>query len=108
MSYDEVLAERVRELLERTDELIAKKMFGGLVFMVRGNTVVGVVGDDLLVRVGPDGTPTALARPGARPFELSGRVSKGWVVVAGEVLDDDVLDDWLQLGRKAAAALPPK
>ncbi|MEU3771866.1 TfoX/Sxy family protein [Streptomyces sp. NPDC032472] len=108
MAYDEVLAERVRELLEEGEEIVAKKMFGGLVFMVQGNTAVGVVGDELLVRVGPDRTPRALARPGARPFESRGRVSKGWVLVAGEVLDDDVLDDWLQLGREAAAGLPPK
>lgn len=108
MAYDEVLAERVQELLEEGDEVVAKKMFGGLVFMVRGNAAVGVVGDELLVRIGPDGTPQALTRPGARPFEFSGRVSRGWVLVAGEVLDDDVLDDWLQLGREAAAALPPK
>ncbi|QES46558.1 RNA methyltransferase [Streptomyces venezuelae] len=108
MAYDEVLAERVRELLEEGDEVVAKKMFGGLVFTVWGNTAVGVVGDELLVRVAPDDSPQALAQPGARPFEVRGRISKGWVIVAGEVLDDEVLDDWLQLGRKAAAALPPK
>ncbi|MEU9945939.1 TfoX/Sxy family protein [Streptomyces lavendulae] len=83
-------------------------MFGGLVFTVQGNTVVGVVGDELLVRVAPDDTEQALAQPGARPFEVRGRISKGWVTVAGEVLDDHVLNDWLQLGRKATAALPPK
>ncbi|MEU2391507.1 TfoX/Sxy family protein [Streptomyces sp. NPDC007369] len=108
MAYDEVLAERVRELLEESDEVVAQKMFGGLVFMVRGNTAVGVVGDELLVRVAPDDTSQALAQPGARHFEVRGRISKGWVVVAGEVLDDHVLDYWLQLGRKAAAALSPK
>ncbi|MET9418006.1 TfoX/Sxy family protein [Streptomyces klenkii] len=108
MAYDEVLAERVQELLEETDAVVAKKMFGGLVFMVRGNTAVGVVGDDLLVRVAPDDTAQALARPGARPYEFRGRISKGWILVAGEVLDDDVLDAWLQLGREAAAGLPPK
>ncbi|MEU9992912.1 TfoX/Sxy family protein [Streptomyces sp. NPDC048045] len=108
MAYDEVLAERVRELLEEGDKVVAKKMFGGLVFTVRGNTAVGVVGDDLLVRVPSDDTPQALAQPGARPYEFRDRISKGWVLVAGEVLDDDVLDDWLQLGRKAAGELPPK
>ncbi|MFF7082464.1 TfoX/Sxy family protein [Streptomyces lavendulae] len=108
MAYDEVLAERVRELLEQTEEITAKKMFGGLVFTVQGNTVVGVVGDELLVRVAPDDTEQALAQPGARPFEVRGRISKGWVTVAGEVLDDHVLNSWLQLGRKATAALPPK
>ncbi|WP_031170733.1 TfoX/Sxy family protein [Streptomyces durhamensis] len=108
MAYDEVLAERVRESLEEGAEVVEKNMFGGLVFTVRGNTAVGVVGDDLLVRVAPDDTPQALAQPGARPYEFRGRISKGWILVAGEVLDDDVLDDWLQLGRKAAGELPPR
>ncbi|MFK0202949.1 TfoX/Sxy family protein [Streptomyces lavendulae] len=108
MAYDEVLAERVRELLEQTEEITAKKMFGGLVFTVQGNTVVGVVGDELLVRVAPNDTEQALAQPGAQPFEVRGRISKGWVTVAGEVLDDHVLNGWLHLGRRAAAALPPK
>ncbi|MDX3540470.1 TfoX/Sxy family protein [Streptomyces sp. MB09-01] len=106
-AYDEVLAERVRELLKEGDAVVAKKMFGGLLFTVTGNTAIGVVGDDLLVRVAPDDTPQALAQPGARPFEVRGRISKGWVIVAGEVLDDHVLDDWLQRGQKAAAAHPP-
>ncbi|MFJ4320911.1 TfoX/Sxy family protein [Streptomyces lavendulae] len=108
MAYDEVLAERVRELLEQTEEITATKMFGGLVFTVQGNMVVGVVGDELLVRVAPDDTEQTLAQPGAQPFEVRGRISKGWVTVAGEVLDDHVLNDWLHLGRSAAAALPPK
>ncbi|ARF58884.1 TfoX/Sxy family protein [Streptomyces gilvosporeus] len=108
MAYDEVLAERVREQLEATEPVTAKKMFGGLVFMAQGNTVAGVVGDELFVRVAPEDTVEALTRPGARPFEVKGRVSKGWLLVAGEVLDDDVLDDWLHLGWEAAAELPPK
>ncbi|KOU52647.1 TfoX/Sxy family protein [Streptomyces sp. WM6378] len=108
MAYDEVLAERVQELLEQSDAVVAKKMFGGLVFTVQGNTAVGVVGDDLLVRVAPDSTPRALAQPGARPYEFRGRISKGWVLVSGEVLDDDILDNWLELGREAAAEHPPK
>lgn len=104
MAYDEVLAERIRELLEQTDEVfVPKKMFGGLVFTVQGKTAVGVVGDELLVRVAPDDTEQVPAQPGVRPFEVRGRISKGWFIVAGEVLDDHVLNDWLQLGCRAAA-----
>jgi hypothetical protein len=45
MAYDEGLAQRVRELLEdRADELevVEKKMFGGLCFMVQGNMCCGI------------------------------------------------------------------
>ncbi|WP_328625915.1 hypothetical protein OHA88_15035 [Streptomyces sp. NBC_00353] len=35
---------------------------------LRGNMTVGVVGDELIARVGPDRTEQALARPEARPM----------------------------------------
>ncbi|MEA2461952.1 MAG: hypothetical protein QOH90_2129 [Actinomycetota bacterium] len=45
---------------------------------------------------------------GVRPFDLTGRPMRGWVVVAGEVLDDDVLDRWVAQARTFVAGLPPK
>ncbi|MBH1933388.1 TfoX/Sxy family protein [Streptomyces sp. AV19] len=109
MAYDEVLAERVRERLEEGGyEAAEKKMFGALAFLDRGNTVAGVEGDDLFVRVGPEEIEEALGRPGARPFEFRGRTSAGWVYVSGEALDDEALDDWLRIGWEAAEGLPPK
>jgi len=38
-------------------------MFGGLCFMVSGNMCAGVVGNELMVRVGPDAYADALDRP---------------------------------------------
>lgn len=51
MPYDEGLAQRIRETFVR-DDVSEKKMFGGLAFLVGGNMAVGVVGDELMVRVG--------------------------------------------------------
>jgi hypothetical protein len=68
---------------------------------------VGVIGDDLLVRVGPDATAAALAEPGTRPFDMTGRAMNGWVVVDGAYLDDDVLADWVTRACDVVAALPP-
>jgi hypothetical protein len=33
---------------------------------------------------------------------------RGWVLVAGEVLDDDVLERWIGQARSYVGTLPPK
>ncbi|HEU4421652.1 MAG TPA: TfoX/Sxy family protein [Pilimelia sp.] len=108
MAYDEALAERIRDRLRETDGVTEKKMFGGLAFLAQGNMTVGVMGDDLIVRVGPDAMDAALTQPGARVFEMAGRQSKGWVVVDGATLDDDLLAGWIARGAAFAGTLPPK
>jgi TfoX/Sxy family transcriptional regulator of competence genes len=108
MAYDEALAERVRDRVRAADGVSEKRMFGGLAFLVHGNLLVGVRHDDLLVRVAPEETDEALAEPGASRFDMTGRQLRGWVVVAGEVLDDDVLDAWLARADRFVARLPPK
>lgn len=108
MAYDEALAERVRDHLRRADGVTEKKMFGGLAFLTYGNMTVGVHGDDLIVRIDPDGADTALARPGVRPFDISPRPMRGWIMVAGEQLDDKVLRRWIAQARDFVATLPPK
>ncbi|MCL8010877.1 TfoX/Sxy family protein [Streptomyces sp. AS02] len=109
MAYDEGLAERIRERLGADPEISEKRMFGGLAFLYRGNMAVGVTGDDLMVRVGPEATDAALARPGARIFDMTGRPMRGWVVVEGTaVAEDKALGTWVEEGRAFAAGLPPK
>jgi TfoX/Sxy family transcriptional regulator of competence genes len=57
MAYDEGLAQRVRELLAERAGVSEKRMFGGLAFLLYGNTCVGIVKDHLMVRVGADAYP---------------------------------------------------
>ncbi len=109
MAYDDVLAERLRDLLaEEVPDASQRRMFGALVFMVGGNIATGVVGDDLLVRLPREEADAALARPGVRPFAGPKRVMSGFVLVDGETLDDDVLRTWVERGVAYAATLPPK
>ncbi len=42
---------------------------------------VGVIGDDLMVRVGPDSYEEALAAPHAREMDFTGRSLRGFVYV---------------------------
>jgi hypothetical protein len=108
MAYDAVLAERVRERLIAAAGVSEKKMFGGLAFLTFGNMTVGVHGDDLIARIDPGTTDAALTEPGVRPFDITGRPMRGWIMVAGKELGDDALEEWIGRACEYVATLPPK
>ena len=109
MAYDEGLAERIRSLLEDRTEVLERKMFGGLAFLVGGHMSVGVVGDELMVRVGPRDYATALRLPDARAMDFTGRPMKSFVFVACEGFESDAdLRRWVARGVAFASSLPAK
>ena len=81
MAYSEALANRVREALAREKGIDEVKMFGGLSFMVGGHMALGIVGDQLMVRVGPGGYQRALGRVHAREMDFTGRSIRGFVFI---------------------------
>lgn len=109
MAYDEKLAARVATVLEDHEDVTRKKMFGGLAFMVGGHMTVGLIGEDLMVRVGPDAHAAALKRKHARVMDFTGRPSKGMVYVApaGTKAMRD-LKAWVRRGLDFTETLPPK
>jgi TfoX/Sxy family transcriptional regulator of competence genes len=109
MAYDEELAHRTRELLADEVGLTEKAMFGGLAFLLDGNMSVGISGEELMVRVGPDATADVLSRPYARIFDMGGRPMKGWVLVApAGIKTKRQLHNWVRRGIQFARTLPPK
>jgi len=109
MAYDEKLADRIRAQLADQTGLTEKKMFGGIGFMVRGNLACGVIGAEMCVRVGPQADAQALAQPGARPFDFSGRPMEGWIYVAAQGFKAEAdLQAWVRHGLDFALSLPPK
>ena len=109
MAYDDVLAERVRDLLASRSDVVEKRMFGGLCFMVSGHMCCGPHGTDLMVRVGKPAWEAALREPGAREMDFTGKSLKGMVWVSGEALEDDAaLEAWVQRGLDFVETLPPK
>jgi hypothetical protein len=109
MAYDEGLATRVREVLGEQPGLVEKKMFGGLAFLLHGNMACGVRGEDLIVRVAAEAADAALGEPGTRPFDLTGRPMKGWLLVdADGHAEDEDLRRWVGRGLAYASSLPPK
>ena len=109
MPYDEGLAHRVREALSGRSDLSERKMFGGLCFMLGGNMCAGIVGDELMLRTGPDAYEATLAREHVREMDFTGRSLKGMVYVGVDgIAEDDRLAEWLQVAVDFAGSLPPK
>jgi TfoX/Sxy family transcriptional regulator of competence genes len=109
VSYDEALAARVRGILSRRTDVVEKKMFGGLCFLVGGHMCCGLASADLMVRVGPAQYEDALARPYARPMDFTGRPLAGMVYVAPAGLRSiAALTKWVELGVRFVSSLPAK
>jgi TfoX/Sxy family transcriptional regulator of competence genes len=110
VAYDEALADRIRELLAPREAVTERKMFGGIGFMVGGNMACGVSSSsELIVRLDPEDYDDGVAEPGARPFDMTGRPMKGWILVDPEVIaSDEDLAGWVDAGADFAASLPPK
>jgi len=107
MAYDEKLADRIRRALGPDDGIEERKMFGGLAFLRGGRMFVGITGDDLMVRVGPERYEESLAKRHVRPMDFTGRPMKGYVYVepAGRRTDAS-LRAWVTLGARFVATVP--
>lgn len=109
VSFDPETAARVRRLLSGRDDVVERKMVGGLSFLVNGNMCCGVTGTALMIRVGADGREQALREPHVRPMLLGGRVLSGFVCIdpAGYAADH-ALVSWVRRGLDFVSALPAK
>lgn len=104
MAYDEHFAERVSSSLSQQGASFeAKKMMGGLIYMVNGKMCVGVdqdkgTGKDrLMARIGKEIYEAALLEKGAKKMDFTGRVMPGFVFIDPEGFDNDLdLDFWTQ------------
>lgn len=99
MAHSEALAERIDEILTRKHITFeAKKMMGGLCYMVNEKMTVGIVREDLMARIGEDQYPVALKKEGCREMDFTGRPMKGFVYVSNEAIDmDDDLESWIDM-----------
>lgn len=109
MAYNKELADRIRILLNNSNELSEREMFGGIGFMLHGNMACGVIADNLIVRVGQQAYESALAEPHTRVFDFTGRPMNGWVQITPLGLkDNEALAKWVSAGLDFARSLPPK
>jgi TfoX/Sxy family transcriptional regulator of competence genes len=108
MAYDEDLANRIRDLIAGEPDVSEQSMFGGLVFLIRGNMSVAAGSQgSLIVRVDPEDTDEFLAKPHAHPFAMRGRAIDGRIRVDAEgVRTRSQLERWVTRGVAYARSLP--
>lgn len=107
MKAEEVIV-YLREELAGAGSIREVRMFGGTGFMLNGNMIAGTFRQGLLLRVGKDLESKALAQPGARQMEMSGRLMAGYVYIDPPALTRKVVQASLKLALSHVLTLPPK
>ena len=109
MSYDEQLEERLHKLIAKRDDFYVQKMFGGVGFLLRGNMCFGIWKDHLILRLGEGQAQKALMKKNVKPFDITGRAMKGWVMVApAGMRTADALRQWVIKAIDFVSQLPRK
>jgi TfoX/Sxy family transcriptional regulator of competence genes len=109
MAYDESLAARIEEILVDRSDVIQKKMFGGLAFMVRQHMCVGVMDDMIMARVGPQHYAECLQQDYAKEMTFTGKPLKGMVYVEPKGISCDTqLRSWIRQCLNFVDSLPDK
>jgi TfoX/Sxy family transcriptional regulator of competence genes len=109
MAYDKGLFERLELICENLPPLAPKKMFGGICWLYEGNICFGILNDFLILRVGQDMGATLLQKPHIKPMDITGKIMKGWVMIAPDGYEDDrELNEYTQMAINFGSTLPPK
>ncbi|CAN5479308.1 hypothetical protein BH11PLA2_BH11PLA2_47660 [soil metagenome] len=109
MPYDQFLTDRIRTVIGRKKNILEMKMFGGVGFLLKGNLLVGVWKDSMIVRLDTEEDELALRERHVRAFDITGKPMAGWIMVAAEgVANDDEVDGWVQRAVKFVSKLPAK
>jgi hypothetical protein len=109
MSYNEHIETRIKKIISIWKNTDQKNMFGGVCHLLNGNMFCGVYKDFLILRLGDENGSKALALPHVRPFDITGKPMKGWVMVEQDGFQADYdLASWLNQAKEFASSLPPK
>lgn len=109
MAYDEGLAHRIREHFDSNEDVVEKKMFGGLAFMLGDHMCCGIVDEQLMARIGKEAYAAALSEPHVSEMAFTGKPLSGFVYVSAEGIAEDAdLDRWIERCAAFVASLPPK
>lgn len=109
MPYNLELEYRIDNLIERLGKITKKKMFGGVGYLLSGNMCFGIHKDYLIIRTSKEKAEELLKEEYTKPFDISGRPMKGWVMVIPDYVEtEDRLVNILKIGVNFTGNLPKK
>ena len=109
MPFNEELEARVSRIVSVWENTSAKKMFGGICHLINENMFCGVYKNFLILRIGETSARESFKLPHVKPFDITGRAMKGWIMIDDRGLEsDDDLKRWLIKAKQFALSLPSK
>lgn len=108
MAYDISLEKRISNALELfpqdiRNEIQQKKMFGGLAYLYRGKMTVGIVKDELVVRVVSERMEKVLDREEVRQMDFTKKPMKEFIYVSPDGFrNEEELMYWIEMGLEHA------
>ena len=108
MAYNEDLEKRLDVAIgvfpkNITDHFSKKKMFGGLAYLFKGKMTVGIIKNDLMVRIIGPKIEDRLKLAAVRPMDFAKRPMKEFVYVSAKGYDtEEQLQNWIELGLEHA------
>jgi TfoX/Sxy family transcriptional regulator of competence genes len=107
MAFNEELANRIRLTIEPIkDQFNEKKMFGGLCFMYKNKMSIGIVKDELMVRVITEKYSDLLNKPHVREMNFTGRTMKNFVFISDKAIEtEEQLTEFIHLGMEHAESV---
>jgi TfoX/Sxy family transcriptional regulator of competence genes len=109
MPNETSLEQKVEDIVGPWDDLVKKRMFGGIGYLLKGNMCFGIYKEHLIVRMAVDLAAKKLLEKNVRAFDITGKPMKGWVMVEkGSWNNPEKLAEWLDIGKSFALSLPGK
>ena len=104
MAFNEQLAIRIREQLKLfREDFTEKRMFGELTFLYKGKMTIGIVKEELCVRIVSEKIEKELAKDTVRPMDFTKRLMKEFVYVSQDgIKTESQLLQWIELGFEHA------
>lgn len=100
MAYNEKIALRIASKLAANGiNFVEKKMFGGIAFMINDKMCVGVVKDQMMLRVMEEHYDKLVEENHVHPMEFTGKTMRGFLFLDQEAFETDTdMDRWINYG----------